>query len=66
MNKQLLGTFFALSLTGGLLAGCAEEGPAERAGEQIDETAGKVGDSIEETGEKAKDGVTDDRNTTTP
>jgi hypothetical protein len=36
---------------GGLTA-CEEEGPMERAGEQIDETAEKVGEKAEEAGEK--------------
>jgi hypothetical protein len=36
------------------LAGC-EKGPAERAGEKIDNAAKKVGDKVEEAGDKIKD-----------
>jgi hyperosmotically inducible protein len=35
------------------LSGCPEEGPAERAGEKIDEAVEDAGEKMEETGEKA-------------
>lgn len=38
---------FALILGPGLTA-CEEEGPAERAGEQVDEAAEEAGDKVEE------------------
>ena len=34
-----------------------EKGPAEKAGEKIDDTVKKAGDKIEEAGEKVKDAV---------
>ena len=37
------------------LAACEKKGPAERAGESIDNAAKKVGDKIENAGEKIKD-----------
>ena len=36
------------------LAGC-EKGPAERAGEKVDNAAEKVGDKLEDAGDKIKD-----------
>jgi hypothetical protein len=36
-----------------------EKGPAERAGEKIDDTAKKVGDKIEDAGDKIKDAAKD-------
>lgn len=46
LSKALL---LAFSLTGfGLLAACEQEGPAEQAGEQIDETMEETADVIEE------------------
>ncbi|MDX1431051.1 MAG: hypothetical protein R3286_01260 [Gammaproteobacteria bacterium] len=35
------------------LAGCESEGPAERAGEKIDETVSKTGEKIEEATDSA-------------
>ena len=43
----------SFALTG--LAACEKKGPAERAGESIDNAAKKVGDKIENAGEKIKD-----------
>ena len=34
------------------LAGCEEKGPAQRAGEKIDETVEKAGDEVGKVGEK--------------
>ena len=39
------------------LAACEKKGPAEKAGESIDNAAKKVGDKIEEAGDKVKDAV---------
>jgi hypothetical protein len=36
-----------------------EKGPAERAGEKIDDPAKKVGDKIEDAGDKVKDAAKD-------
>lgn len=43
-----------VALTG--LAAC-EKGPAEKAGEKIDNAAKKAGDKMEDTGDKIKDAV---------
>lgn len=37
------------------LLGCENEGPAEQAGERIDNTVEKAGDKLEDTGERARD-----------
>ena len=37
------------------LTACEKKGPAERAGEKIDDTAKKVGEKIENAGDKVKD-----------
>lgn len=37
------------------LAACEKQGPAERAGEKIDNAGKKVGEKVEEAGEKIKD-----------
>ena len=37
------------------VAGCEQEGPAESAGEQIDETTENVGDRMEEATEEARE-----------
>lgn len=44
----LITAFFIIGLSG-----CPEEGPAERAGEKIDEAVQDAGEKAEETGEKA-------------
>ena len=40
-----------------LLAACEREGPAEKAGRQLDRTAQKAGDSLREAGDKVRDAV---------
>lgn len=39
------------------LAACKKEGPAERAGQKIDETVEKAGEKIKESAEKAGDKI---------
>lgn len=51
MRKLVMPALASILMFGGLTA-CEEEGPMERAGEQIDETAEKVGEKAEEAGEK--------------
>ena len=41
------------------LTACEEQGPAERAGEEIDEAVENVGDSLEEGAEEIEDEVDD-------
>lgn len=51
----------ALAL-GALISGisaCKKEGPAERAGREIDESAEKAGKQIEKAGDKMKDAIND-------
>lgn len=45
----------ALSFALAGLAACEKKGPAEQAGEKIDDAAKAVGDKLEEAGEKVKD-----------
>ncbi len=47
VRTSLLITLFSLST----LMGCEQQGPAEKAGEAIDEAAESVGDSVEEATE---------------
>lgn len=57
MTKMSKGVVVALVL-GSLVAavsGCRKEGPAERAGKEIDRSAEKVGKEIEKAGGKMKD-----------
>lgn len=44
-----------LSLTFNLISGCDREGPAEKAGEKIDNAAEQIGDKAEDAGEAARD-----------
>ena len=47
-----MGIFLSLVL---VFSGCEQEGPAERAGETIDEAVESVGDAIEDAGESVQD-----------
>lgn len=51
----------ALILAGGLAACKKEEGPAERAGKQLDDAMKKAGQEMEKAGEKVQDAVKDAR-----
>jgi len=42
-----------------VLVGCKKEGPAERAGREIDRSAEKAGQQMEKAGDKIKDVVND-------
>ena len=50
LAKKLVIALLMAMLAGGLLA-CDNQGPAEEAGESIDESTQNVGESIEELGE---------------
>ncbi|MHC5022894.1 MAG: hypothetical protein ACYTGG_03125 [Planctomycetota bacterium] len=54
MTRKLIGL---LALAGALcLFGCAkEEGPAEQAGQKVDEAAGQAGDAAKDAGDQLKD-----------
>ena len=48
-------TVLALGLFTGLLLGCEKDGPAEEAGEAMDNAGEKMGDKMEEAGDKMHD-----------
>ncbi len=53
LNNLVLAMVMATPL---LFAGCdMNEGPAEEAGENIDEAIGETGEAIEDTGDRRKD-----------
>ncbi|MDZ7789856.1 MAG: hypothetical protein U5L08_05045 [Xanthomonadales bacterium] len=56
-NNRFFNVFFALllALSVGILAGCEDQGPAEEAGENVDEAMEEAGEKMEE----AKDEVDD-------
>lgn len=56
MNSGVAAAIF-LSFAVAGLAACEEKGPAQRAGEAIDNAAEKAGEKIEETGDRIKDAV---------
>lgn len=41
-------------------AACEKEGPAERAGKQVDNAVDGAGDAVKDAGDKVKDAVDDD------
>lgn len=53
LSRALL---LALGLSGfGLLAACEQQGPAEEAGEAVDETMEEAGDAMEETADELEE-----------
>ncbi len=54
MKRTLIHAMLLAVLALGLAA-CEKEGPAERAGEKIDEAVESAGDAIEDAGDKIKD-----------
>ncbi|MGC3875086.1 hypothetical protein ACPF7Z_17685 [Halomonas sp. GXIMD04776] len=60
MRKLGLALLMALLLGG--VAACDDQGPAEEAGENIDEAAENAGDSVEEMGEEIQDSAEDAQN----
>lgn len=59
INSKLCNVLFALllALSVGMLAGCQDQGPAEEAGENIDEAVEKAGDEMEEAADEIEDKV---------
>lgn len=53
MRRAVIGAAMLLAL--GAVTGCEGEGPAEEAGEAIDNTADDAGDAMEDLGDKAQD-----------
>lgn len=54
LQRLLLACAAALAL---FLAACEKEGPAERAGEKIDEAAEKAADSAEDAADRVEEAV---------
>lgn len=48
---------FCLTLMLGFTMGCEQDGPAEEAGETIDQTIEEAGDKLEDAGDKIEDSV---------
>ncbi len=46
-----------LTMTTVFISACEKEGPAERAGEKVDEAVEEVGDEVEEAGDELDDAV---------
>lgn len=53
----LLMLLLTLLLGGGVLVGCEDQGPAEEAGEQIDETAEEAGDAMDDAADEVEESV---------
>lgn len=56
-NHTLLMLFLTLLLGGGVLVGCEDQGPAEEAGEEIDDTAEEAGDAMDEAADEVEESV---------
>lgn len=57
MKGKTLGALLAAAAMGFVLTGCDQDGPAEQAGEKIDNAVEKAGDKIEEAGDQIQDSV---------
>ncbi|KAA3626413.1 MAG: hypothetical protein DWQ09_17190 [Proteobacteria bacterium] len=70
MIKKFIGTVSAVVVTSALLAGamlatlsgCEQQGPAEAAGEKIDNVVEKAGEKIEKAGDSIRDATTPSNN----
>jgi uncharacterized protein YjbJ (UPF0337 family) len=54
MLKRLI-MFLSLIILAAGIAGCEKEGPAEKAGEKIDEAIEQAGDKLEKAGDKIEE-----------
>ena len=61
MTKKILGTGLLVLAMGGLLIGCEEQGPLERAGEEIDEAFEDARHGGETLGNQIDDAIDDAR-----
>lgn len=57
-TKSVVAAVAAVVLIAGL-GGCEKEGPAERAGKQVDKAVDKAGEQMERAGDKMKDAASD-------
>jgi hypothetical protein len=56
--QKVTGTALVLGLLLVALSGC-EKGPAQKAGESVDDAVDKAGESIEDAGDSVRDAVRD-------
>ncbi len=56
LRKTIIGMFIVLPLTAGALAACDDKGPAEKAGEKLDDAGQSVKDAINPPGPAEKAG----------
>ena len=56
-HKKSFGIALIIAALLALLSGCEQKGPAEKAGEKLDQTTQKAADKIEESGEKIRGAV---------
>ncbi len=63
MNKLMktAGTALIIGVLFATLSGCQKEGPAERAGKEVDKTVEKVGQQIEKAGDSIQDATKGDK-----
>ena len=59
LGKSVIAALVMSALIAGLFCCQKKEGPAERAGKQIDKAVEKAGQQIEKAGEKIQDAVED-------
>lgn len=57
-----LGLALMIGMLGAGLAACEEEGPAEQAGESIDESVEEMGEGVEEMGDDLEQAAEDAQN----
>lgn len=60
--RMLAVAFCLVFVGGGMLAACSEQGPAEKAGEKIDDAADDAGDAIDDAVDEANDAIDDATN----
>lgn len=60
-KKSLMALLLAFG-SATMLAACEQDGPAEEAGESIDQSMEQAGEKMEETGEKIEEKAEDARN----
>ncbi|NEZ03917.1 hypothetical protein G4Y73_07105 [Wenzhouxiangella sp. XN201] len=60
-NNKILNALFALllALSVGVLAGCEDQGPAEEAGENIDEAMEDAADEMEDAADEVEEEIDD-------
>lgn len=58
-HKNTATAVIAMGVLAFALAGCHKEGPAEKAGKEVDQTMDKAGQQIEKAGEKIENAAKD-------